>query len=39
MYVTVIKEKETMNVKDSKEGNIWGFGGKKRKGENDIITL
>lgn len=37
-YLPTIKEKETMNMWESKE-SAWVVGGKKEKRENDIITL
>lgn len=35
MYVIIINENEVMNLKDSREVYIEGFGGRRRKG--DII--
>lgn len=34
--LTYLKKGETMNLKESKEGYMSGFGGQEREGENDI---
>jgi hypothetical protein len=40
MSVTMINEKEIINLRESKEGYLGRFGGRKRrKGGNGLITL
>lgn len=34
--LTYLKKGETMNLKESKEGYMSGFGGQEREGKNDV---
>lgn len=37
-YITTIKGKEALNLRESKTGYMGSVGGKKGKGENDIYN-
>lgn len=37
MHGTIINEKEVVNLKESKEGYLWGFRGRNRKREMVLL--